>query len=239
MNTIYKPKGKALEYCELALNLYRGCPHKCKYCFNIYTRDLPCFPRKNIIEELEKYCLKNPGNGQEVLLCFTCDPFPVDLDQSLTYDALVILRNAGYKTNCLTKNPECAIIDASTGYMDKMGVTFTSIAYAKEWEPKAPSVDDRIRAILDEINIQFDFKIWVSLEPVLSMDVLEIVEQLSERVSFWKIGKLNHVNGPEEIDWRKFRTKIERLLPGGNFMFKKDTLPLTLPPHVEENNGLH
>ena len=33
MSIIYKPKGKALEYSELAANLYRGCGHACTYCF--------------------------------------------------------------------------------------------------------------------------------------------------------------------------------------------------------------
>ncbi len=30
---IYAPKGRALEYGELALNIYTGCPHRCSYCY--------------------------------------------------------------------------------------------------------------------------------------------------------------------------------------------------------------
>lgn len=33
MGVIYEPKGKAREYCELAVNLYRGCGHGCLYCY--------------------------------------------------------------------------------------------------------------------------------------------------------------------------------------------------------------
>ncbi len=30
---IYVPKGRAREYSPLALNLYRGCEHRCSYCY--------------------------------------------------------------------------------------------------------------------------------------------------------------------------------------------------------------
>ena len=33
MGYIYEPKGRAREYGELALNLYSGCRHGCKYCY--------------------------------------------------------------------------------------------------------------------------------------------------------------------------------------------------------------
>ena len=33
MQVVYQPKGRALEYSELACNLYMGCTHGCKYCF--------------------------------------------------------------------------------------------------------------------------------------------------------------------------------------------------------------
>lgn len=33
MKIIYEPKGAAKEYSELAVNLYLGCNHGCKYCF--------------------------------------------------------------------------------------------------------------------------------------------------------------------------------------------------------------
>ena len=31
MNAIYEPKGRAGEYAQLAVNLWRGCPHGCTY----------------------------------------------------------------------------------------------------------------------------------------------------------------------------------------------------------------
>ena len=33
MKIIYKPRGAAKEYAALALNIYRGCTHGCRYCY--------------------------------------------------------------------------------------------------------------------------------------------------------------------------------------------------------------
>ena len=33
MSIIYEPRGKAREYAELAVNLYKGCSHACVYCY--------------------------------------------------------------------------------------------------------------------------------------------------------------------------------------------------------------
>jgi DNA repair photolyase len=33
MKAIYEPSGKAKEYGNLACNLYKGCGHKCSYCY--------------------------------------------------------------------------------------------------------------------------------------------------------------------------------------------------------------
>ncbi len=33
MKIISIPKGKAKEYAELALNIFKGCTHECEYCY--------------------------------------------------------------------------------------------------------------------------------------------------------------------------------------------------------------
>lgn len=33
MSLIYEPTGKAREYAGLALNIYKGCTHGCRYCY--------------------------------------------------------------------------------------------------------------------------------------------------------------------------------------------------------------
>ena len=55
MKTIYKPKGAAKEYGDLAKKIYTGCPHRCYYCYSpdVLHRDrerfhTEVFPRKDI-----------------------------------------------------------------------------------------------------------------------------------------------------------------------------------------------
>ena len=232
MGLIYIPNGKAFEYSPLAMNVYTNCPHGCLYCYNKHTpyyRDVPTAPRKNFIKTLKREVVKNPGKGQSIHLCFTCDPFPFYINQSVTREALEILCEADYKPSVLTKNPAAAM--ECLDYISRLGVTFSSIKYAGEWEPNAPFVGLRMGCIA--YFKAMGVYTWVSLEPVLSMDVLNIVDDLKNQVDYWKIGKLNHHNKnmppvPEVIDWPKFRETISRILPRGNYMFKADTEPLTL-----------
>ena len=61
MKPIYKPKGRAKEYGDYAINIYTGCPHRCYYCFapNVLHKKKEQFhscvePRQNIVEEAKK-----------------------------------------------------------------------------------------------------------------------------------------------------------------------------------------
>jgi DNA repair photolyase len=115
---IYKPRGAALEYSPLAVNLYTGCPHGCKYCYvpgclrktpeefhGAYT------PRKNIVamiqcdlEEMEK-----AQDKRTVLLCFTCDPYPGD--DMVTREVLERFREFNQPFQLLTKGGMRAVRD--------------------------------------------------------------------------------------------------------------------------------
>ena len=84
---IYAPKGKALEYSPLALNLYSGCIHGCLYCFapTILRKSPAQFkggahPKKDLLARIERQCKKMQGDPRQVLLCFACDPYQPEGD---------------------------------------------------------------------------------------------------------------------------------------------------------------
>ena len=65
MNVIYEPKARAAEYAPLAVNLYTGCLHSCRYCYapDVARKKRSVFhtqvkPRKNILRLLENDCKK-------------------------------------------------------------------------------------------------------------------------------------------------------------------------------------
>ena len=126
MKIIYEPKGKALEYAPLACNLYKGCPHGCRYCYG------PCIPnpakkgltmpewreiwhskttlKKDAVLKVhyDACSMQAKGDTRPVLLCFACDPYPPDEPTQLngepvTQMALTIMRDKGITPIILTK----------------------------------------------------------------------------------------------------------------------------------------
>jgi len=93
MYVIYTPRGQALEYAPLATNPYRGCGHACKYCYvpallRMSRKDFDkgAEERSGYLDKLEKDCKylnKNPQEIEQVLFCFTTDPYHPG-DTSLT-----------------------------------------------------------------------------------------------------------------------------------------------------------
>ena len=84
MAIIYEPKGKAHEYSPLAVNLYKGCAHGCKYCYAPATTKTkravfhsPEYirPRPDILKALKKDAAKLAGDKREILLSFTSDVY--------------------------------------------------------------------------------------------------------------------------------------------------------------------
>lgn len=238
MNVIYQPKGRALEYSELACNLYLGCSHGCKYCYAPAcmrtTHDKwknNIVPRKNVISLFARDAAKMFDNQdtRPILFSFLSDPYQrLEEQHHLTREALQIVYHHKLKSKILTKGM-VDLIDADLQLMrlagTELGVTlcFTDDVQRQEWEPHASSVDERI-AIIKKAH-SMEIKTWVSLEPVIDPEqALDVIRQLYPWVNLWKIGKLNHFKEIEEkVDWRKFRIQAEEFLiaSNANYYFKE------------------
>ncbi len=113
MKVIYKPKGRAGEYAKLALNIYSGCEHGCKYCYvpKILRRNKEDFHtnikvRDNILSKVEEdgYRLSKEGCEDKILLCFSCDPYqPIEINLGITRKILKILNRYNLNFQILTK----------------------------------------------------------------------------------------------------------------------------------------
>ena len=123
-NIIYAPRGQAGEYAKLATNPYRGCGHKCAYCYvpavlrmDRATFDAGAVERGNFMALLHKDAVKyrECGITEQVMLSFTTDPYHPG-DNTLTRSVLVELMDAGLGFCTLTKGGSRAVRDIKHGY---------------------------------------------------------------------------------------------------------------------------
>jgi len=230
---IYEPTGKAREYSPLALNVYNGCDHGCRYCyvakmFFAKRYDKPT-PRKDIITTLKRE-LTRVKPDKQVLLSFMCDPY-CNADQQLrvTREVLKVLCDHDVKTAILTKGGSRSLVD-----MDiikkfksiKIGatLTFENELDSDGKEPGAAMPSDRLSALEQFHNV--GIKTFASMEPVIfPKQTISMIWRSLPYVDQYKIGKLNHYPEHEKmIDWSAFLEEVINILRPykKDFYIKKD-----------------
>ena len=220
MQIIYEPKGKALEYSPLACNLYKGCPHGCRYCYgptipnpakkgltmDEWTRQWhsKSVVKKGAMANLERDCwqMHRRGDTRPVLLCFACDPYPPDEPPTMLYGpmtrrALGIMNDRGITPIILTKGGTRAcrdfdILKAAGGWFGQtVALGCEYEQINKDWEPNAAALPDRYGAFQEARRREV--KTWVSIEPVLFPDgtARAIWGLADSKVDHFKLGKLS------------------------------------------------
>ena len=237
MKIIYEPKGAALEYSPLAINLYEGCEHGCKYCYAPacrFKKKEDFFKeqthRKDVIVKLEKdlqEMAKNDDN-RRTLFCFICDPYQKDNDfNMLTRQALGLFSAYNKNFQILSKGGLKTIRDFdlySKGDAYAATLTFYDEEKSKEWEPKAATPKERIESL--RVAKSKVIETWVSFEPVIDpKETFKLLEATYEFTDLYKIGKINRFNTGIEVDWKEFTHKIiNRLEQLNKKYYIKDSL---------------
>ncbi len=235
MPVIYEPKGRAREYSPLALNLYNGCSHGCKYCYApgimhkkredyVYAK-----PRKGIVNLVKADMLKFAGDPRPILLCFSCDPYqPAEEEHGITRQVLEVLGEHDCKIRILTKGAMLALrdFDLMKKYDVEFGVTlvFDNENDRQIWEPGADTTEQRLAALKDAYAL--GICTWVSMEPVFyPSQTLELIRSTQSFVTNYKVGKLNHMPHIERnIDWKRFVEDVVLALmtTGRHYYIKND-----------------
>lgn len=246
---IYKPSGKALEYSDLACNIYTGCTHGCKYCYAPVTlhMDLDKFNSASlrlgsvdrILTQLRKditWMYSWKMEGTPVLFCFSCDPYQPELDKQ--YHTMRHIINLFIQKkipmNILTKSDRVRNdFDIFTDLPPQSSIgstlTFSDDEMSMEWEPKASLPQHRTNMLYTAHTL--GIKTWASLEPIIDpAQTLDLINQTHSFVDHYKVGRWNYDQRANGMDWSDIRYRIEnRLIElGKSYYIKKDlNLPLS------------
>lgn len=222
---IYAPRGQAGEYSKLATNPYRGCGHKCAYCYvpkvlrmERMDFDAGANERGGFLQQLVKDAKKYQvlGIKEQVMMSFTTDPYH-PFDTTLTRDVILQLQEHGLGVCALTKGGSRALrdLDLFRPSRDAFASTLTTLDddFSTKWERGAQLPGDRI-ATLKAFHRAGIFT-WVSLEPTLSTEAsLNIIRRTHEFVDLYKVGRANYLPMTNTTDWQDYTEKILKLVDG-------------------------
>jgi len=235
MKAIYNPKGQAQEYGEWASNPYRGCGHKCAYCYVPAVLHMPraefdagAVLRDGFMDAFEHDAekLQKQGKSINIFFCFTTDMYHLG-DTTPSRKVLELTHKYGHTFTVLTKGGTRALrdIDLYIPGKDYFASTLTSldVDFSRKWERGAADPPDRTNALW-----QFSGKgifTWVSLEPTLDVNTsIKIVEETCHYVNFYKVGRANYLPMTKTTDWQDYTLRMLDTITRLNVWayFKKD-----------------
>lgn len=232
-DVIYRPAGNAGEYAPLATNPYRGCGHKCAYCYvpgathiDRPTFDAGAVPRPDfghrLLRDINRYrdagiCDGHPAD--QVFITFSSDPFhPGDVSPTIETINALLTGNMSFCT--LSKGGTKALTwkYLYRRHRDAYAATLTTLNddFSRKWERAAALPADRIEA-LKQFHKAGIFT-WVSLEPTLDVEAsLAIVEATWPFVDLYKVGRANYLKEiTRTTDWRDYTLRMIDVLQRRN-----------------------
>lgn len=223
LRAIYRPSGAAEEYSALALNLYNGCSHGCKYCYapsmrrmsrETYTTNFNEETRKSNLSNIEQDLITLGDDKTPIHLCFIGDPYDRRRDNDVTRNVLSLFKKYGHPFQVLTKGGMLACLDYNlyfNGCRFGTTLTFDNEQDSLEWEPDAALPAERIESL--KLMHELGVETWVSCEPVIDpAQTLHLIEMSAQYVDYFWIGKWNHDKRANDIDYVGFKQDAETLL---------------------------
>jgi DNA repair photolyase len=235
LKAVYRPRGRAIEYSEWALNLSLGCTHGCKYCYapRVVHKSKEEFYaaapiRNGIFKKLEHdlELMRDAGIQDRVLLCFTTDPYCTLEMAMATRRAIEMFLKYDVPFQILTKGGRRAIHDLELyRECDAFGttLTFDDPEDSEYHEPNAAPPHERYEAIQSASDR--GIFVWVSFEPVLDDEQTEyLFRKTVPYVDLYKIGTTNYGYPHTVKDWGVFGKRMIELCDkyGKAYYIKED-----------------
>jgi len=174
----------------------------------------------NAVELLRRAIVKaKPGR---VWVSGVCDPYqPVERKYRLTRGCLEVLVEHNWPVTVQTRSPLVTRdMDVLTGRSDAevgMSITTADDSFRKIFEPDAPSIKERIRA-LETMHLA-GIKTFVMIAPLLP-GAEQLPTQLAGKVDYILIDKLNY----HYADWVYKKYHLETMMSESFFLLKSEEL---------------
>jgi DNA repair photolyase len=197
---------------EYTVNPYGGCQHGCSYCYARFMKrysghkeawgeyvDVK-FNAPEVLQREIKH--KKPG---DVWISGVCDPYqPLEKKYELTKRCLQILIENDWPITIQTRSPlvlrDIELLRSSSKIEVGMTITTSDDGIRRLFEPQAPSVKERIRAV-GELHAE-GIKTFVMIAPLLPK-AEDLVPLLAGKVDRALVDRMNY----NYADWvyRKFK----------------------------------
>ncbi len=183
---------------DYSLNCYVGCTHGCVYCYARFMQRFHPHPepwgefvdvKTNAVEVLRRQLRRaRPG---DVFMSSACDGWqPIEKERELTRECCRLLLEHGFQVNVLTKSSlALRDLDVFGGRSARIGITLTTLDehLRNLWEPRAASVNERIRVIQEASRSGLETSVMFGpLLPFLS-DSQESIDSLFELAAHLEI----------------------------------------------------
>ena len=183
------------------INPYTGCQHNCSYCYARFMKrfsghsepwgqfvDVKIKAPDLLRLEITK---KKPGR---VWISGVCDPYqPLEAKYLLTRQCLEILSQNNWPVTIQTRSPlvlrDIDILKKGRGFEVGLSITTTDDSIRKLFEPNAPPIKDRIRA-LDELH-RAGIRTYVMIAPMLP-GAESLAEILVGKVDYVIVDRMNY-----------------------------------------------
>ena len=188
------------------VNPYTGCQHACSYCYARFMKRFTGHPepwgqfvdvKVNAAELLRRnIARKKPAR---VWISGVCDPYqPLEKKYRLTRQCLEILVEAGWPITVQTRSPlvlrDADILKQATDCEVGLSVTTADDAARVLFEPHAPPIQDRVRA-LDELH-RAGIRTYAMIAPILR-GAESLAETLAGKIDFVILDRMNY----HHADW--------------------------------------
>ncbi|MFL6211609.1 MAG: PA0069 family radical SAM protein [Pyrinomonadaceae bacterium] len=223
---------------DYSVNVYRGCPHACAYCFSRPTHEYlgfgagTDFERKIVVkvhapELLRRELMRPSWHGDVLVFSFTSDPYvPLEAHYKLTRQCFEVCLEFRNPVSIITKS---ALIRRDLDLLVKLNkqaavevfftIPFDDAATARALEPFAPAPEHRFNAM--KLLADAGIPVGIGIAPIIPTlndphipQLLERAQQAGARKAFMGLLRLPGSVAPyfEQRLREQLPTKAERVL---------------------------